>query len=282
MQVNDDDHHGGRDPPCSRAGTAASTGRPPDGDAAQLPRLRDVASSWAARCPTCATASSPCTAACSTRCTTAATAPTALLQVARVVGDVMGTTTRTATPRSTTPWCAGPAVVAALPAGRRPGQLRLAGNDPAAAPRYTEAAWPAGHGDGARHRRGHGRFRPNYDGRPRSRLVLPARFPNLLVNGSGDRGRHGHQHPAAQPARGRRGRAVGWSTRRPPRGELLGGADGAHQGSRLPHGRHDRRGARASRTPTAPAAARSPCARSSGRGDANGRSASWSPSCPTR
>ena len=35
--------------------------------------------------------------------------------------------------------------------------------------------------------------------------VMPTRVPNLLVNGSlGHRGRHGHQHSAAQPARGDR------------------------------------------------------------------------------
>ena len=51
--------------------------------------------------------------------------------------------------------------------------------------------------------------RPNYDGRAQEPTILPARIPNLLVNGSdGHRGRHGHQHPAAQPARDRRGRAV--------------------------------------------------------------------------
>ena len=52
-------------------------------------------------------------------------------------------------------------------------------------------------------------FRPNYDESRQEPLVLPARFPNLLVNGVvGHRRRDGHQHPAAQPARGdrRRGR----------------------------------------------------------------------------
>ena len=48
-------------------------------------------------------------------------------------------------------------------------------------------------------------FVPNYDGRTQEPLVLPARFPNLLVNGStGHRRRHGDEHPAAQPARGHR------------------------------------------------------------------------------
>ena len=43
-------------------------------------------------------------------------------------------------------------------------------------------------------------FVPNYDGYEQEPVVLPARFPNLLVNGVGrHRGRDGHQHPAAQP-----------------------------------------------------------------------------------
>jgi DNA gyrase subunit A len=36
----------------------------------------------------------------------------------------------------------------------------------------------------ARHRRRHGRLRPNYDESTQEPLVLPARFPNLLVNGT--------------------------------------------------------------------------------------------------
>ena len=50
-------------------------------------------------------------------------------------------------------------------------------------------------------------FVPNYDETTEEPTVLPAPFPNLLVNGSvGHRRRHGHQHPAAQPARGDRRR----------------------------------------------------------------------------
>jgi len=54
-----------------------------------------------------------------------------------------------------------------------------------AAMRYTEARLnhlatrPVG-GD----RRGHRRYGPNYDATEEEPLVLPARFPNLLVNGS--------------------------------------------------------------------------------------------------
>ena len=45
-------------------------------------------------------------------------------------------------------------------------------------------------------------FQDNYDGSEREPIVLPARFPNVLVNGSSrHRGRHGDQHPAAQSGR---------------------------------------------------------------------------------
>ena len=58
-------------------------------------------------------------------------------------------------------------------------------DDPAAAMRYTECRLVAHrHRDAARHRRGHRRLRPNYDESRREPTVLPARFPNLLVNGS--------------------------------------------------------------------------------------------------
>ena len=45
---------------------------------------------------------------------------------------------------------------------------------------------------------------PNFDGTLEEPLLLPARVPNILLNGAhGHRGRHGHRHSAAQPARGR-------------------------------------------------------------------------------
>ena len=78
----------------------------------------------------------------------------------------------------------------------------------------------------------------------------------------GHRGRHGHQDPAAQPARDRRRPCSGaWSTRRPTRPstldeliEIVKGPDFPTYG--LIVGTHAR-----SRTRTAPAAARSGCAR---------------------
>ena len=52
-------------------------------------------------------------------------------------------------------------------------------------------------------------FRPNYDGKDVEPVVLPAAFPNLLVNGaSGHRGRHGHELRPAQPGRGGAGAAA--------------------------------------------------------------------------
>ena len=81
-------------------------------------------------------------------------------------------------------------------------------------------------------------FGPNYDGRTQEPLVLPARFPNLLVNGS-------------------TGIAVGMATNIPPHNlreviagtialhrrpvDLGRGADEARQGPGLPDRRHDPR-----------------------------------------
>ena len=48
-------------------------------------------------------------------------------------------------------------------------------------------------------------FQPNYDNSEHEPVVLPAAYPNLLVNGAGGiRGRHGDQHPAAQSRRSHR------------------------------------------------------------------------------
>ena len=50
-------------------------------------------------------------------------------------------------------------------------------------------------------------FEDNYDGTQKQPSVLPAKLPNLLINGSsGHRRRHGDQHPAAPPRRDRRRR----------------------------------------------------------------------------
>ena len=48
-------------------------------------------------------------------------------------------------------------------------------------------------------------FADNYDGTQQEPSVLPAKLPNLLINGSlGHRRRHGDEHPAAPPRRDRR------------------------------------------------------------------------------
>ena len=101
-------------------------------------------------------------------------------------------------------------------------------------------------------------FQPNYDGSEREPTVLPARFPNLLVNGAG-------------------GIAVGMATNIPPHnlGEVIDGlrglhrqprhhdrgADGARAGAGLPDRRLDPRPRRHPRRLQYRAAARSSCAR---------------------
>ena len=79
-----------------------------------------------------------------------------------------------------------PGLLAALPADRRPRQLRLARRRRPPPTRYTECAARA-----ARHAACSAGidedtvdFGDNYDGEDDEPVVLPARFPNLLVNGS--------------------------------------------------------------------------------------------------
>ena len=188
-------------------------GRPQHRDAALLHRLRDDASSSAARCPTCATASSRCTAASSTPCTTAATGPDrGFNKCSRVVGDVMGQYH----PHGDTldlrrPGAPGAGLVAALPAGRRARATSARpGDDPAAAPRYTECRMAPLAMEMVRDiDQETVDFQDNYDGRTQEPVGPAQPLPEPAGQRLGrHRGRHGHQHPAAQPARGRRGRAV--------------------------------------------------------------------------
>ena len=97
----------------------------------------------------------------------------------------------------------GAGLLAALPADRRPGQLRLDRRRPA-------RRLPLHRGRLARIAEELLRdidretvdFQPNFDGSTRSRSCCRRGFPNLLANGSaGHRRRHGDQRPAAQPAR---------------------------------------------------------------------------------
>ena len=203
----------------------------------------------------------------------------------RVVGDVMGqyhphgdTAIYDTLVRLAQPW------VMRAPLIHGQGNFGSPGNDAAAAMRYTECRMAP---LALEMVRDIGEetvdFQPNYDGRSQEPTVLPARYPNLLVNGSA-------------------GIAVGMATSIPPHnlrevadGALVGaraprrhprGAPGrpdrADQGPRLPQRRADRRTRRASSRPTAPVAARSPSARSS-RSTRTPRAAPAcrSPSCPT-
>ena len=204
-----------------------------------------MASSSAARCPTCATGSSRCTAACSTRCTTAATGPTAASpSAARVVGDVMGqyhphgdTAIYDTLVRLAQPWALR------YPLVHGQGNFGSPGNDPAAAMRYTECRMaPLAHGDGARHRRGDRRL-PAQLRRPHAGADDPAgRFPNLLVNGSAGiavgMATNIPPHNLREVADG-----VQWALEHPDatREELLDALHRADQGPRLPDRRADRR-----------------------------------------
>ena len=87
-------------------------------------------------------------------------------------------------------------------------------DDPAAAMRYTEARLERLATELLRDIDADTvEFGPNYDESKPEPLVLPARFPNLLVNGVvGHRGRDGDQHPAPQPARDDRARSTPTST----------------------------------------------------------------------
>src|SRR5690554_4386427 len=104
----------------------------------------------------------------------------------RVVGDVMGrfhphgdTSIYDALVRLVQPW----SLRYPLAAGQ--GNFGSAGNDQAAAPRYTETKMAPMAMEMVRDIDEETvDFRDNYDGRTKEPVVLPARFPNLLVNGS--------------------------------------------------------------------------------------------------
>ena len=89
------------------------------------------------------------------------------------------------------------------------GNFGSPGNDPAAAMRYTESkmaplAMEMVHDIDKETVD----FTPNYDGRSEE-PAIPARFPNLLTNGSAGIRWGWPQHPAAQPAGAQRRGAVG-------------------------------------------------------------------------
>jgi len=105
---------------------------------------------------------------------------------ARVVGEVMGqyhphgdTAIYDALVRLAQPWSMR------MPLVDSQGNFGSPGNDPAAAMRYTECRLAPLAMEMLRDiDKDTVDFRPNYDGRSAEPVVLPARFPNLLVNGS--------------------------------------------------------------------------------------------------
>ncbi|MCG5215628.1 DNA gyrase subunit A [Streptosporangium sp. KLBMP 9127] len=105
----------------------------------------------------------------------------------RVVGDVMGsyhphgdTSIYDALVRLAQPWSLR------YPLVDGQGNFGSPGNDPAAAMRYTEAKLAAIAMEMLRDiDKETVDFQSNYDGRSQEPAVLPSRFPNLLVNGSG-------------------------------------------------------------------------------------------------
>ena len=204
---------------------------------------------------------------------------------ARVVGDVMGnyhphgdSAIYDTLVRLAQPWSLR------YPLVQGQGNFGSPGNDPAAAMRYTECRMAPLAMEMVRDiDKDTVDFQANYDGKTHEPVVLPSRFPNLLVNGSS-------------------GIAVGMATNIPPHNlrevaegvqwllehpeaddeELLGQLLLRIKGPDFPT-----RGARswapaASRTPTAPAAARSRCAPSSASRRSRAAPASSSPSCRTR
>ncbi len=104
----------------------------------------------------------------------------------RVVGDVMGqyhphgdSAIYDTLVRLAQPW------VMRAPLIQGQGNFGSAGNDPAAAMRYTECRMAPLAMEMVRDiEQDTVNFQPNYDGKSEEPTILPARFPNLLVNGS--------------------------------------------------------------------------------------------------
>ena len=139
---------------------------------------------------------------------------------ARVVGDVMGnyhphgdSAIYDTLVRLAQPWSMR------MPLVDGQGNFGSPGNDPAAAMRYTECRLTPLAMEMLRDiDKETVDFRPNYDGQlgRAGRAAGPVPEPAGQRVG-GHRGRHGHQDPAAQPARGRRRASSGtWTTPRPP------------------------------------------------------------------
>ena len=205
---------------------------------------------------------------------------------ARVVGEVMGqyhphgdSAIYDTLVRLAQPW------VMRDPLVDSQGNFGSPGNDPAAAMRYTECKMAPLAMEMVRDiDEDTVDFAPNYDGRSQEPRILPARFPNLLVNGSAGiavgMATNIPPHNLREVADG-----VQWALAHPDatREELLDALLERIKGPDFPTQGADRRPRRASSRPTAPAAARSPCARSSTSRRTPRAAPSWSsPSCPTR
>ena len=162
----------------------------------------------------------------------------------RVVGDVMGqyhphgdTAIYDTMVRLAQPW------VLRAPLINGQGNFGSPGNDSAAAMRYTECRMAPLAMEMVRdidrgHRRLPPQLRRSLAGADDPAVALPQPPRQRLGR---HRGRHGDQHPAAQPARGVRRRDVGArAPRRHPRG-APGRDHRADQGPRLPQRRPDRR-----------------------------------------
>ena len=162
----------------------------------------------------------------------------------RVVGDVMGqyhphgdTAIYDTLVRLAQPW------VMRAPLVDGQGNFGSPGNDPAAAMRYTECRMAPLAMEMVRDiDEDTVDFQPNYDGRSQEPAILPARFPNLLVNGSAGiavgMATNIPPHNLREVADG-----VQWALEHPdadPRGAARRAAR-ADQGPRLPDGRADRR-----------------------------------------
>ena len=138
---------------------------------------------------------------------------------ARVVGDVMGnyhphgdTAIYDTLVRLAQPWSMR------MPLVDGNGNFGSPGNDPAAAMRYTECQMTPLAMEMMRDiDEDTVDFAANYDGRSQEPTVLPARFPNLLVNGRpASRSAWPPTSRRTTCARSRRARSGRWSTPRPP------------------------------------------------------------------
>ena len=182
---------------------------------------------------------------------------------ARVVGEVMGnyhphgdSAIYDTLVRLAQPWSMR------MPLVDGQGNFGSPGNDPAAAMRYTECRLTPLAMEMLRDiDKETVDFRPNYDGRSAEPVVLPARFPNLLVNGSEGiavgMATKIPPHNLREVAAGRR--SGSWRTSRPTDEELLAALMERIKGPDFPTARPDRRPPRHPRRLHHRAAARSRC-----------------------